>query len=86
MALIELTRDVEARRMSASRNEKTTWEYYSGPSLVTAVRTARDMGWKEMKVQVRRVKNPDNTEMYYVEPFEDGCGCRGILKYKDYFD
>ena len=81
---VQFTSDVERKRME-KRTLKTTWEFYTGDSLVTAVRTARDMGWKDNKVQVRFEKNEDNIPIYYVEPYEKNCGCRGILKYKDYF-
>lgn len=85
--MIKLTKDAEKERVETKEQKRhtKTWEYYSGPSLVQATRLARDMGWKEYKVQVRYIETgSENT--YFVEPFEDGCGCRGILKYKDFFD
>jgi hypothetical protein len=44
------------------------------------------MGWKDKKVQVRYVEDDGGHITYYVEPYEKGCGCKGILKYKDFFD
>lgn len=84
---VEFTKDAEKKRVETKDKKRhtNTWEYYSGDSIVEATRLARDMGWKEYKVQVRYVQSGDKTT-YYVEPFEDGCGCRGILKYKDFFD
>ena len=81
---VEFTRDVAKRHMEQAR--KARWEFYAGPSVVEAARTARDMGWADKKVQVRFVKQEDNTVLYYVEPYEKGCGCKGLLKYKDFFD
>lgn len=85
--MIKFTKDAERQRVETKEKKRhtKTWEYYSGPSLATAARLAKDMGWKDMKVQVRFTKSGEETT-YYVEPFEDGCSCRSILKYKDFFD
>ena len=85
---VELTSEAERKRIARNQERNTQepkgkWELYSGPSIVQAVHRAKDLGWKEQRVQVRYDK--DN-ELYYVEPFEDGCGCRGMLKYSDFFD
>lgn len=79
---VAFTKDIETGRME---NSRAKWDLYSGTSIVKAVRTAKEMGWGENKVQVRYETLDDETEMYYVEPYEKDCGCRGILKYKDYY-
>lgn len=76
---VKFTGEAEKERTS------TTWELLKTHSLVKAVHTARDEGWKEKKVQVRYEDTAEGT-FYYVEPYEKGCGCRGILKYRDFFD
>lgn len=82
---IQLTSEVERKRLE-ERTLKPVWEFYSGHSIVEAARTARDMGWKQKKVQVRYVEDDSGVVTYFVEPYEKGCGCRGLLKYKDFFD
>lgn len=79
---VEFTKDAEEGRINPN---KPTWEFLETTNLVQALHKARDMGWKENKVQVRYVKAGDITT-YFVEPYEKGCGCRGILKYKEYFN
>lgn len=84
---VRFTRDVERER--AKRNQearKSTWEILKTTSMVEALHKARELGWKENKVQVRAVRIDESSEEYYVEPYEEGCGCRGILKYRNYFD
>jgi len=78
---------MSARFTQQAEKERTSkpWEHLKTSSLVKAVHTARDMGWKERKVQVRFEDGPEGTT-YFVEPYEKGCGCRGILKYRNYFD
>jgi hypothetical protein len=78
MAKVEFSKDEEQKKLK----ENKKWELYSG-GLVQTLHKAKELGWKEQKVQVRFDKNDG---LYYVEPFEDGCGCRGLLKYSDYFD
>lgn len=83
---VEFTKDVERRRVesrTARGAKEGKWELYSDDSIVRTLRKAKEMGWKEQRVQVRYDK--DN-ELYYIEPFEYGCGCKGLLKYKDFFD
>lgn len=79
----EFSSDAEKQRL-AQRNVKPKWEYLETSNIVEAVHHAKDMGWKEDKVQVRYVTR-DGETTYFVEPFEKNCGCRGILKYKEYF-
>lgn len=78
---VEFTQQAEARRI---KEREAKWEYLETTSLVKAVRTARDMGWADKQVQVRYVTIEDVTT-YFVEPYEKNCGCRGILKYEDYY-
>jgi hypothetical protein len=78
-------REKERVQQAIKNREKKSWEIYKSSSMVEALHKARDLGWKDKKVQVRLEKT-EMGEVYFVEPFEKGCGCRGILKYKDYFD
>lgn len=83
---VELTSEFERRRVAGNKERNATknkWELYSGTSIVQVLHKAREMGWKERRVQVRY--DQDN-ELYYIEPYEKGCGCKGMLKYKDFFD
>jgi hypothetical protein len=86
--VIKFTRDVEKTRIEEakkSRESKNTWEYIKTSSIVEAVRKARDMGWAENKVQVKEYKVADDQVEFHVEPFERDCGCKGLLKYSDFF-
>lgn len=80
---IQLSSEIEKKNLE--EKTKPSWELYSGPSIVEAVRQAKDMGWKQKKVQVRYEEGV-NGITYYIEPYEKGCGCRGLLKYRDFFD
>lgn len=79
---VRFSKDIEQENLE---KDKTKWEHYAGVSLVNALHQAKEMGWKEKKVQVR-YEVVDGIETYYVEPYEQGCGCKGMLKYRDYFD
>jgi len=81
------TKDVEKKRVELIEENRhnSTWELHNGTNIVEALHKAKELGWKEDKVQVR-YENIDNNITYYVEPYEKGCGCRGLLKYKDFFD
>ena len=85
------TKDKEKQRVAKiyndviSKTEKSKWEFLETTNMVNALRTARDMGWKDNKVQVRYVTIGEETT-YFVEPYEKNCGCRGILKYKEFFN
>jgi hypothetical protein len=81
---IRLTSEVEKER-NAQPKQPSPWEHLKTESLVEAVHKARDMGWRERKVQVRAEQTGPEAFNYYVEPYEKGCGCRGLLKYNDYF-
>jgi hypothetical protein len=84
---VQFTKDAEKERIAKeSARRGATWEILKTTNLVEALHTARDMGWKEDKVQVRAERVDETTQVYYVEPYEKGCGCRGILKYKYYFN
>jgi hypothetical protein len=81
---ISFTRNAEKERQEKNkirRETKPKWEYFSSESLVEVVHAAKDMGWKDNQVQVRK-----SGTFYIIEPYEEGCGCRGLLKYKDFFD
>jgi hypothetical protein len=88
MMKVGFTSDTEKKRVEINREKRhnKSWELLKSTNLVEAVRTARDMGWKENKVQVRYERIDAESMAYFVEPYEAGCGCRGLLKYKDFFD
>lgn len=65
--------------------QRQAWELFRSPSMVEAVRKARDMGWKDKKVQVRIFQRAEGDE-YLIEPYEGECSCPDILKYADYFE
>lgn len=66
-------------------NSSNSWALFTSTSIATALKKARELGWKDKKVQVRYEQTADY-ELYYVEPFEKDCSCKGILRYADYFD
>jgi hypothetical protein len=80
---VELTSDVEARRIN---DKKPTWGLFSSTSLVAAVHKAKELGWKDKKVQVRLEPPIDGIFSYVVEPYERDCNCPNMLKYSDFFD
>jgi len=59
---------------------------FSSGSLVQTLHKARELGWKEKKVQVRLERLGTDMLEYIVEPFEKDCGCPNMLRYSDYFD
>ena len=81
---VQFTKDVEKAGYK-KLPKRNTWEYFRSESLVEAVHFARDMGWGEKKVQVKAVRTGEDVFEYYVEPYEEGCGCKGLLKYDDFF-
>lgn len=85
---VRYTQDAENARVAESvknREQASSYEYLKTTSLVEAVHFARDNGWKEKKVQVR-VEIIDSIETLFVEPFERDCGCKGLLRYADFYD
>lgn len=80
---VKLTGQAEKERIA--QRSKPKWGLYSGNSLVNVLHKAREMGWGEKKVQVRFEKLGTDIVEYVVEPYEQGCGCAGLLKYEDYF-
>lgn len=80
---MRFTKDAELERIE---EDKVSWELFSGTSVAKALRTARDLGWKDKKVQVRVERIGDDMLKYYVEPFEKDCSCPHMLKYSDWFD
>lgn len=82
---VELSHIAEAKRNNRVR-EIPTWGLLNSTSLVEALHFAKDNGWFEGRVQVRSEKTHSDVITYYVEPYEEGCGCSGILRYADYFD
>lgn len=84
---VKFTAQAEKERIAnnQARREIPKWELLETDNIVEALHFAKDAGWKEDKVQVRYVRNGDITT-YFVEPYEKGCGCRGILKYKEFFN
>jgi hypothetical protein len=85
---VRFTQDAENERIKNAQRlrARPQWELLITTSLVEAVRYARDHGWKDKQVQVKRYgQNYTNFE-YHVEPFEKDCSCPQLLRYKDYFD
>ena len=60
-----------------------SWEYYKTTSYDAAIYKAKELGWKEKRVQIR-VEFVDITAHYYIEPPEQECACPHILKYNDH--
>lgn len=81
---VQLTGEAEKERLANRKLPK--WGLLNTFSIVEAVHFARENGWKEKKVQVRVEIQGDDIVEYIVEPYEEGCTCRGLLKYKDYFE
>ncbi len=81
--MIETTQEAEIKRVQENRR---TWELFSSTSLVGTLHKARDLGWKEKKVQVRVEKLAQDMVSYIIEPFEKDCSCPNMLRYRDFFD
>lgn len=79
---VEFTKDVESRRS----NSKFTWEIFSSHSLVQTLHRAKELGWKDKKVQVRAERVAEDVVNYIIEPWEKDCSCPSMLRYSDYFD
>ena len=75
----------ELRRKMQEKQDKPRWEIFRSGSLVEAVHKARDLGWADKKVQVKKEVIAENTLDYVIEPYEEGCRCRGLLDYDDFF-
>lgn len=81
---VKFTQEAEQERLA--NRETPQWGLYSSPSIVSAIKWAQLAGWKEKKVQVRFEMVGSDVVQYTVEPYEEGCSCRGLLKYEDYFN
>lgn len=83
---VGFTRDTERKRVENNNENRhnSKWELSRGTSVVEITRKARDLGWAQDKVQVRWEKTIEGIE-YVIEPYEQGCGCRGLLKYDHFF-
>lgn len=84
---VKLTGEAEKERISNAAHARTkpTWEHFRTLSIVEAVHKARDMGWAEKAVQVRTEQIKSDQFEFIIEPYEEGCGCRGLLKYSNFF-
>lgn len=84
---IEGQRELKRRRLvegdSLSIPIPHTWEYGSSDNLEFIVQEAVRLGWKDNKVQVKRY-DLNGKYTFYIEPYEEGCNCPGLLKYEDY--
>ena len=56
------------------------WEYFTSINFAEVTEKAKEMGWKNKKVQVR-VEFEGEVAHYYIEPFERDCSCPDILNY-----
>lgn len=84
---VQLTSEAEKDRLAKAIEQRTkpTWEHFRTLSIVEAVHKARDMGWAEKKVQVRIEQIKSDQFEFIIEPYEEGCGCHGLLKYSNFF-
>lgn len=85
---VRLSSEVEQEELENRKKARgnTSWEFYRSASLVEIVHKARDLGWAEKKVQVRREIVADDALEFIIEPYEGQfCNCPGILKYDDFF-
>lgn len=75
------------RKLKSRRSEgdtiKVRWEYTHSEDLDYIIEEAIRMGWKNNEVQVKRYQH-DGKHVFYIEPYEEGCTCPGLLKYDDY--
>lgn len=83
MNKVQTTQQAEIDRVELSRKP---WALHASNSLAEIAHKARDMGWKEKKVQVRAEHVLEDSYTYFIEPFERDCNCPSILKYSDFFD
>lgn len=81
---VKLSHEAEKERIAAI--EKPTWSLFESTSLVEALHFAKEHGWFKSEVQVRQENRGKDYAWFIVEPYEEGCSCRGILRYSDYFD
>src|ERR1044071_916710 len=75
----------ELRRKMHEEKKKPSWEVFRSGSIVEAVHKARELGWADKKVQVRKDVIAKDTIDYVIEPYEEGCRCRNVLHYDDFF-
>jgi len=61
---------------------KPRWEYGEFMHYPEAVEAAYKLGYREHKVQIRRVFLDDHTHRYLIEPFEKDCKCAQVMRYK----
>lgn len=82
---ILIGQQIEDKRVEEKRKlTNSTWEYYTTDNYQEAIKTAKDMGWKDKTIQLR-VEVIDNKVYYKVEPFERDCSCPNIIKYSRVF-
>jgi len=59
------------------------WQICSSTNRDVIVAQAIKLGWADNKVQVRKERGL-KVMWYIIEPYEEGCACRNLLKYKDF--
>ena len=75
----------ELRKKLREAHKKPKWEMFRTGSLVEVVHKARELGWADKKVQVKRDIIAKDTVDYVIEPYEEGCRCRNLLYFDDFF-
>lgn len=71
----QFTKDCEPKNLA----KPGSWEFGRFISEQQAVNFARNNGWKDKKVQMRRVYEQDTT-FFLVEPWEEDCRCPNIIQ------
>lgn len=78
---VKLMQEAENERLA---NRNLTWEYFSSDNYEETIHKAKDMGWKERRVQVKVLTNGEKVT-YMIEPFERDCECPNLLNYDKAF-
>jgi hypothetical protein len=73
--------EYEKQRLAARNNErKPSWEYAKYTDYNAAAAKATELGWYDRKVQIRKVRGQYGEFEYFIEPYEYGCQCGGIMR------
>jgi hypothetical protein len=68
----------EVPRSTYSKRPKWTFAEFNNEE--TAVIYARQKGWLENKVQLKRWEDSNGNEKFIIEPYEEDCNCPGLIK------
>ena len=76
---ILIGQQIEDARIQKKRElTKPTWEHYTTYDYTEAIDIAKEMGWKDKKVQVKRYAEGGRWR-YVIEPYEENCGCPSLI-------